>query len=83
MVAGQVTGAIAILHLSKPHLEPIDRELFDLLASQAGAALHFTRLHEAAQGRRGDATAMPVARVTPHPDRTAYARGVNPHDDEE
>ncbi len=70
MVAGQVTGAIAILHLlpHKPHLEPIDRELFDLLASQAGAALHFTRLHEAAQGRRGDATAMPVARVTPHPD---------------
>lgn len=58
MVAGRVTGAIAIFHLlpHKPRLEPIDRELFDLLSSQAGAALYFTQLHQAAQGRQEDAT---------------------------
>jgi hypothetical protein len=52
-VAGHVTGAIAIFRLlaHKPRLEAADRELFDLLATQAGTALYCTRLHEAAQSR--------------------------------
>lgn len=53
-VAGRVTGAIAIFRLlgHKPRLEPCDREIFDLLAAQAGTALYCTTLYEAAQ-RRG------------------------------
>ena len=46
-VSGEVTGAIAVFGLleQKSGLEPIDIELFDLLASQAAMALYCTRLH--------------------------------------
>ncbi len=49
--SGQVTGAIAIFRLlaHKVALTPIDHELFDLLATQAGTSLFCTRLHEAAR----------------------------------
>jgi GAF domain-containing protein len=42
----QVVGAIAIFSLlpQKPGLEPIDLELFDLLASHAASALYCTRI---------------------------------------
>jgi GAF domain-containing protein len=42
----QVVGAIAIFTLlpQKPGLEPVDLELFDLLASHAASALYCTRL---------------------------------------
>ena len=44
---GQVTAVIAIFRLlsHKPALAAADRELFDLLASQAAVALYCTRLH--------------------------------------
>ena len=44
---GQVTAVIAIFRLlsHKPALEAADRELFDLLASQAAVALYCARLH--------------------------------------
>jgi nitrate/nitrite-specific signal transduction histidine kinase len=48
-VDGTVTGAIAIFRLlpQKQHgLEPLDQELLQLLASQAGIALYCTGLHE-------------------------------------
>ena len=40
-------GVIAIFRLlsHKPHIEDIDRELFELLAAQASVALYCTRLH--------------------------------------
>jgi GAF domain len=43
----RVTGAIAIFHLlpQKNGLEPVDRELFDLLATHAAMALYCTALH--------------------------------------
>ena len=46
----QVVGAIAIFSLlpQKPGLEPVDLELFDLLASHAASALYCTRLAAAA-----------------------------------
>jgi len=49
--AGRVTGVIAVFQLlaHKPDLEPIDHELFDLLATQAGAALHCSQLQAAAR----------------------------------
>jgi len=46
---GRVTGVIAIFRLlsHKPALEPVDREIFDLLARQASMALYCTRLYAA------------------------------------
>jgi hypothetical protein len=46
-VDGKVTGAIAVFRLlgHKSGLEEIDRELFDLLATQAAMALHATGLY--------------------------------------
>ncbi len=46
-VGGVVTGAIAIFKLlpQKPRLEEVDREIFDLLASQAATVLYCTDLH--------------------------------------
>ncbi len=43
-----VTGVIAIFSLlpHKPGLEPLDHELFDLLATHAATALYCTSLHE-------------------------------------
>jgi Skp family chaperone for outer membrane proteins len=68
LVAGRVLGAIAVLHLlpHKPRLEPIDRELFDLLAAQAGTALYFTKLHQAALGRQTEPTSKALPQT--HPD---------------
>jgi GAF domain-containing protein len=48
--------AIFRLLVQKPKLEPADRELLDLLATQAGTALYCTRLHEAARSRQGQGT---------------------------
>lgn len=48
-VDGYVTGVIALFRLlPQKHdaLQPIDDELLNLLASQAGIALHCTRLHQ-------------------------------------
>ncbi len=47
LLEGQVMGALAIFRLlsHKPHLEPLDTELFDLLTSQAAVALYCTTLH--------------------------------------
>jgi len=44
---GRVTGAIALFRLlgHKGGLAEVDRELFELLANQAGMALYCTRLH--------------------------------------
>jgi nitrate/nitrite-specific signal transduction histidine kinase len=47
-VDGRVTGAIAIFRLlpqKQAGLEPLDEELLELLASQAGIALYCTALH--------------------------------------
>ena len=46
-LGGRVTGALAIFRLlsHKPGLEPLDNELFDLLAEQAAMALYCTALH--------------------------------------
>jgi hypothetical protein len=46
-VVDDVVGALAIFRLlpQKAALEDVDRELFDLLASQAGMALHCADLH--------------------------------------
>lgn len=46
-VDGKVTGAIAIFRLlpQKNGFEDLDRELFDLLATQSATALYCTRLH--------------------------------------
>jgi hypothetical protein len=43
----KVTGAIALFRLlpQKPRLEPVDHELFDLLATHAATALYCTGLH--------------------------------------
>jgi regulator of replication initiation timing len=48
-VEGRVIGVIAVFRLlaHKPALEAVDLELFDLLAMQAGIALHCTRFHSA------------------------------------
>jgi GAF domain-containing protein len=45
-LAGRVTGAIALFRLlsHKAELLDVDREIFDLLATQAGAALYCSRL---------------------------------------
>lgn len=47
---GRVTGAITLFRLlgHKHGLQPLDFELFDLLGSQAGVALHCTRLRNPA-----------------------------------
>ncbi len=47
IIDGEVMGVIAIFSLlgQKPGLEPIDFEIFDLLANQAATALHAARLH--------------------------------------
>ncbi len=52
-VEGRVIGVIAVFRLlaHKPALEAVDLELFDLLAMQAGIALHCTRFHSAAMPR--------------------------------
>lgn len=49
LLAGQVVGVIALFRLlaHKPALQDLDRELFDLLAHQAGTALYCTKLHAA------------------------------------
>jgi putative methionine-R-sulfoxide reductase with GAF domain len=46
-VGGRVTGALAVFRLlpQKPSLEPLDHELFDLLADQAAVALYSATLH--------------------------------------
>lgn len=46
-VDGQVMGAIAVFQLlqQKSGFEPVDQELFDLLATHAGMALYCTGLH--------------------------------------
>jgi hypothetical protein len=51
-VAGRVFGAIAVFRLlpHKAALEPVDGELFDLLATHAASALYCCQLH--AQGRK-------------------------------
>ena len=51
-IDGKVTGAIALFRLlgHKPGLEPLDFELFDLLARQAAIALKCTSLFEASRG---------------------------------
>jgi K+-sensing histidine kinase KdpD len=53
-VVDDVVGAIAIFRLlpQKPVLQDLDRELFDLLASQAGMALHCAELHARVGGVR-------------------------------
>jgi nitrate/nitrite-specific signal transduction histidine kinase len=50
-VDGQLVGMIVIFGLlaHKPQLEPLDHELFDLLASQASTALYCCRLQERVQ----------------------------------
>ncbi len=50
LVDGAPVGAIAVFRLleHKPALEPLDHELFELLATHAGTALYASRLHEAA-----------------------------------
>jgi GAF domain-containing protein len=47
-LAGKVTGAIAIFRMlpQKTDLETFDLEIFELLATQAGMALHCSKLHE-------------------------------------
>lgn len=48
-VDGRVTGVIALFRLlpqKQDELQPVDEELLGLLASQAGIALHCTRLHQ-------------------------------------
>lgn len=49
-VAGQVIGAILVFRLleHKPELQPVDHELFDLLAVHASTALYCASLHETA-----------------------------------
>ena len=49
MLEGKVTGAIVLFNLlgQKPELEPVDLQLFDLLASHAATALYCTRTLEA------------------------------------
>jgi GAF domain-containing protein len=46
MLGKQAIGAVAVFRLlpQKPGLQPIDRDLFDLLRAQAGLALYCTRL---------------------------------------
>ena len=46
VLEGRVTGAITVFNLlgQKPGLEPVDLQLFDLLASHAATALHCTRV---------------------------------------
>jgi len=46
-LGGKVTGVLAVFRLlpQKPGLEPLDNELFDLLADQAATALYSTALH--------------------------------------
>jgi GAF domain-containing protein len=46
MLDGRVIGAIALFRLlsHKSELADIDREIFDLLATQAGSALYCSRL---------------------------------------
>lgn len=54
-VEGRVTGALAVFRLleQKAGLERTDRELFELLGSQAGLALYCTKLHEQFAGVLG------------------------------
>jgi GAF domain-containing protein len=42
---GESIGAIAVFRLlaHKPEFEPLDLELFDLLASHAAVALHYSK----------------------------------------
>lgn len=51
-VGGEVKWVIGIFSLlpQKPGVETIDRELFELLATQAGMALYCTELHAATDG---------------------------------
>ncbi len=58
--AGRVRGAIVIFRLlaHKPQLEPIDEELFELLASHAASALYCSELHERAKRERTDEAAQ-------------------------
>ena len=46
MVSSESIGAIAVFRLlgHKPELEPLDLELFDLLASHAAVALHYSKI---------------------------------------
>jgi hypothetical protein len=50
VLEGRVTGAITVFNLlgQKPGLEPVDLQLFDLLASHAATALHCTRMRDEA-----------------------------------
>jgi hypothetical protein len=53
MLNSECTGAIAVFRLlaHKPEFEPLDLELFDLLASHAAVALHYSK-HAAADASR-------------------------------
>ena len=56
-VGGRVSGAVALFRLldQKPGLEPLDLEIFDLLACQAGTALYCAKLHEQIHAKRSEA----------------------------
>jgi putative methionine-R-sulfoxide reductase with GAF domain len=64
LVEGAVTGVVAIFRLlrHKPRLEPIDHELFALLASHGASSLYCTSVVQAAAGRRS-ASARRVSEV--------------------
>jgi len=55
VLAGEVTGAIAIFRLlpQKPSFEAVDRELFEMLATHAAMALYATALSAAASASAG------------------------------
>lgn len=59
-VEGRVMGVIAVFRLlpHKPALEEVDLELFDLLAMQAGVALHCTRFRSTGASRPDAAAAQ-------------------------
>jgi GAF domain-containing protein len=54
-VAGRVVGVLAVFRLlpHKGRLDPIDIDLFDILAAHAASALLFTRLYAASDGMVG------------------------------
>jgi hypothetical protein len=47
MLSSESIGAIAVFRLlgHKPELEPLDLELFDLMASHAAVALYYSKAH--------------------------------------
>ena len=73
-VVDDVVGAIAIFRLlpQKPVLEDLDRELFDLLASQAGMALHCAELHARLAAVETAAVAGRAMQIDLEPIRRAF-----------